>query len=308
VAWVFVGSFIHLEEFMLSLRQNRRRGFTLIELLVVIAIIAILIALLVPAVQKVRESAARTQSANNLKQIVLGFHTLHDVRKALPPAMIENWVDPNAGHMYGGPFLKQTGTGLFFLLPFIEQDPLYKLAGNSVYNNNVHTNQISVFQGPLDPTSTEKTHGWGVTSYAMNYQVFGRPAHPWGWAWGCMGSSRLQTIQDGTSNTVLMAEKRAACQGGISGSNGNLWAHGWWNADWMPIFANSDVHGGNAWLIPQENPTNATCVPYRATAFSAGVCMVGMADGQVRTVSTSIAQLQWQYSLTPNDGQSGTLN
>jgi prepilin-type N-terminal cleavage/methylation domain-containing protein len=91
---------------------SRRTGFTLIELLVVIAIIAILIALLVPAVQKVREAAARTQCANNLKQLALGIHSYHDVKKALPPSRI-------ARDGYA--------TWPVLIMPYVEQDPVYKL-------------------------------------------------------------------------------------------------------------------------------------------------------------------------------------
>lgn len=292
----------------MSLPNRNRKGFTLIELLVVIAIIAILIALLVPAVQKVRESAARTQSANNLRQIVLGFHGVHDVRKMLPPAYTENWVNPAAGHMYGGSYLGKTGTGFFFVLPHIEQEPLFKLAGNSVYNNNVHTNMVPVFQSPVDPTGDQRTHGWGPGSYAMNSQVFGRPNHPWGWQWAYMGSAKIHTIPDGSSNTVFVAEKRAGCRGGVSGSNGNLWAHGWWNPDWMPVFGHDSYYGGNAFLTPQQGPTDADCEPYRVHALTAGGCMIGMGDGVVKTVSSSVDATQWLYSLRANDNQTGQID
>jgi hypothetical protein len=280
-------------------------------------------------VQKVREAAARMTSSNNLKQMSLACHSCADVNQGiLPPVYIEEWVDPAAGHLYGGPYLRMTGTGFFFILPFMEQDSTYKLIANvnpirgglpDVYRRDTagawniggpgaYQSQIKTYQGPLDPTSNEKTHGWGVASYAMNYQVFGRPGHPWGWAWGCMGSTKLAAIPDGTSNTILFAEKRAACVGGPSGSNGNLWGHGWWNADWMPMFGNTDIYGSNAWLVPQASPTNTNCVQYRATAFTTSGCQVGLADGSVRNVTSSINQANWNAAMTPNGTETIGLN
>src|SRR4051812_12991519 len=93
-------------------RPTRRRGFTLIELLVVIAIIAILIALLVPAVQKVREAAARTQCQNNVKQIALAIHGYHDANKILPSGVLKN----NANYL----------SFTVHILPYLEQEDLFK--------------------------------------------------------------------------------------------------------------------------------------------------------------------------------------
>src|SRR5687767_11534890 len=101
-----------------STKTNHRRGFTLIELLVVIAIIAILIGLLVPAVQRAREAASRTQCMNNLKQLGLAAHNYHDTQKHLPPAIGYYPTTQN------GVF----GTHFFHLLPNLEQDSLFRSA------------------------------------------------------------------------------------------------------------------------------------------------------------------------------------
>src|SRR6266849_5754579 len=121
------------------MRRQHRRGFTLIELLVVIAIIGILIALLLPAVQKVREAAARMQCSNNLKQLELGLHNFHDANKRFPGG-------------YGSNMVAWTTQ----VLPYIEQDNLLKQAqqpftGGTIYQNPVWGVQVILFQFPSDP-------------------------------------------------------------------------------------------------------------------------------------------------------------
>jgi prepilin-type N-terminal cleavage/methylation domain-containing protein len=103
---------------------RRRSGFTLIELLVVIAIIGVLIALLLPAVQKVREAANRTKCSNNLKQIVLASHNFESAHKKLPPAVLGSLLPRNLTP--GSPFMSNPWVGtLAFLLPYLEQESLY---------------------------------------------------------------------------------------------------------------------------------------------------------------------------------------
>jgi prepilin-type N-terminal cleavage/methylation domain-containing protein/prepilin-type processing-associated H-X9-DG protein len=302
---------------MSRFRSHVSPGFTLIELLVVIAIIAILIALLVPAVQKVRESAARTQCINNMKQIVLAAHAYHDVRKHLPG----NSQD-EGGWDWNYQRNRRSWSWLARLLPYLEQDPLFKQA--NIDTNTLLQSQpylampLPVFFCPSDNavargTDTERANLQGVPISLSNYKGVTGDC----WCWGtytnkCAGNcngltsgngvfsrgdlnfkTKLVKITDGTSNTFFLGEDLPEID-----------AHCTWP------YANGTL--GTCAIPPNimKRPNGTLYHPYfdwpeiySFRSRHAGGLNFGFADGSVRFISDSIPLPSYRALATINIGE-----
>lgn len=322
-------------------RAGRRSGFTLIELLVVIAIIAILIGLLVPAVQKVREAAARSQCTNNLKQLALACHAYHDATKMLPPAYYAGpgigWNDENNI----GP------NWVVLILPYIEQGPMFNQVSGSVTqyiawakglpgggNNqgwrNIRGDQISTMNCPSDPynipsnTGTRAGGNWARGNYACNMGPGdpgstangGSPNSNFGVPGGGMmcvnWGANLPKITDGSSNVVMLAHIRAAHNGyDMRGT----WAFGMPACSTMANHGVGDSYGPNDAGCCSDDVAGCDDLPGdrmgcwsggygQGTARSnhSGMVLAAWGDAHVGSVRDGTSQQLWYYMNSRNDG------
>jgi prepilin-type N-terminal cleavage/methylation domain-containing protein len=298
---------------MPCVRRVRKPGFTLIELLVVMAIIAILIGLLLPAVQKVREAAYRMKCSNNLKQIGLAVHNYELTNGTLPPA----WTPDRGGGTFGTDYgvinrgrpnetIPITGTLHFLILPYIEQNNLYELAKNTPTTYHCATTGVpdtivNVFLCPVDATlnSNKQRSNYASANYAGNMMVFD-PKGP---------GNVSQGMPNGTSNTVIFTERYKQCAPSWGGYTGPAWAmhpafvgHGWDT----PVYGfheagmgyDPSFDGGTGFPF-QVAPAPAAC-DWRVTQGGHTATMqAGLGDGSVRTVRQSLTVATWQQANDP---------
>jgi prepilin-type N-terminal cleavage/methylation domain-containing protein/prepilin-type processing-associated H-X9-DG protein len=301
---------------------GQREGFTLIELLVVVVVLALLVALLLPAVQKVREAAHRIQCANNLKQVGLAAANYAAGNGEQLPPFYDN---------RNGSDLQV----LVLLLPYLEQDGVYATFGNPLFLQNGGASIPAVYSCPADPTLGDGLgplssigKPWFMGCYGVNYQVFGNPA------FGDMASptdpapgnnaagfpNLANSFSDGTSNTVLFAEQLARREGGFA----NLWAHGGWypfSAGYSALFAYGRADGTAGYstrmlpgtygvvgpkslfkVRPVANGNMVGPMGYASSSHAGGM-NVALADGSVRFLQEGMSGATWWAACTPAGGE-----
>ncbi len=309
---------------MRSLPLRSRPAFTLIELLVVIAIIAILIGLLLPAVQKVREAAARTQCVNNLKQIGLALHAYHDANKRFPPGASGNGAATPA---YGWAAL---------MLPYIEQGPLYQRMGPTPTRTlaNVFSGDVAGLQFPVPvlicPSDPGGSGPLNVNRpFPKNMQPFATTQLPaavqtsisnYPGSGGNNGSDgifavnskiRIADITDGTSNTLLVGERDSV---------GGRWAANWVGMSTKSEYVDIWALVGNTQFRMMDGfwaGTIPTIAPLPTRAYGSSHPGEGanfvLGDGSVRfilksvpwgdTASAAANATTFNFLGTRNDGQ-----
>ena len=292
--------------------MSNRRAFGMIELLVVVAIIAILIALLLPAVQKVREAAARAQTNNNLKQCALAVHNYHDTYRQMPNAFAP-----------GGLFAKVDKTMWFHLLPYVEADNVYK---NDAADNAV----VPAFNAPSDPYNTDNS---GQLNFSGNIRVFGYNTYPPAETnnvgvkmkvknakTGIDSGLTFARIVDGATNVLMLATRMSSCDRNdkgqpihttINGDPGTV-NGGFFGASAIEL-ASSRLYAAEPKIMFQFAPKDFDALPLGQSvrcinsassvphSFSAGGLSVSLCDASVRNISPTMTPLTFARAVSPGD-------
>ncbi len=324
--------------------RSSRRGFTLIELLVVIAIIGVLIGLLLPAVQKVRESASRMKCQNNLKQLALGMHTRHENRGSFAPGT-RKYPTP----VPGSPELDHSWT--LTLLPFIEQDVLYKnfvganlaaksYSDSSYASTDFRLSKIVAFscssdlEAPINDSASPTgsrfrgsyVANWGNTNYGQTNDLSGTSISPiYGDApfkFSTLAKPegvKIEDIGDGTSTTIMFSESTVINYSGAGwgGPLSDIHVCGGGQAFQVSMTPNDprkdQVFGGPALdqgslnTRPEPVPTGSMGTQiFAARSKHIGGVNVAMCDGSVRFYANDIAPLIWIALGTANGKEART--
>jgi prepilin-type N-terminal cleavage/methylation domain-containing protein/prepilin-type processing-associated H-X9-DG protein len=267
--------------------MTKRSGFTLIELLVVIAIIAILIGLLLPAVQKVREAAARLQCQNNLKQVGLALHNHHGTHSYFPQAYDKTlpWNKPDDG---------KRQSWMTLILPYVEAENLLR-TGADTYQGVI----VKIFGCPTDPLVANRgtysgLSDGGLTDYLAvdGVEYASAPGLPQGVALASEGvlfggsRTRITDVSDGTSSTVIVGERPPAAS-----TTWGWWAWGPYDASLAVRNSRGDPHG-TACPLPQTyspGQRNRECDVLHYWSLHPGGANWLFADGSVRFLTYAAA-------------------
>jgi prepilin-type N-terminal cleavage/methylation domain-containing protein len=284
--------------------MGRRSAFTLVETLVVIAILGALMALLLPVIQTVRESALRIQSMNNMRQICLASHHFADVHSGNLPTL-DGTRNPGFQSLF------------VVIMPYLEQDNLYEAFLRNTGGGFSSRFNVPVYLSPADPSS-DASNSHGRSNYAANAQVFAvYPRMP-------------QTFADGTSSTIAFAEHYAKCNTTVFqwyattpvvtpelsihrstfADNGPLVlsTHAGQPSDFQDVYPITTGQlltstGSIEGLTFQTRPKPNQCDPRIAQSPHRGGMIVGLGDGSVRTISASISARTYWAAVTPAGGE-----